>query len=458
MLSEPSFSSDGKRIAFSARRANIKEDAYDSDVYIADVPQGKVARFTTGKKDSDPKFSPDGSSILFASRRNLKKEDKGNTLYVISSEGGEARLLKRSEDGIDNPQWAADSKSIYFMSFVEKKTKDDVKVIRRMTFWFNGLGFVYNRRKHIFRAKVDSGEFSQITNGSFDVVDFAISGDGSKVAYLASTDDIRPYIADLFVMSATGKHRKKITRSNMEISALTWSPNGQQIAILGDDLPSGFASHSRVWVADPRSRKVVCIDQVDRNKANALNSDARAKAHGPGNLIWDSEGIYYLQADGGSVHLYRMKVGEKPRMVVGGDRSVEGYDVKDGKVAFVSMDGAHLEELCLSEKKERVLTSLNDGVYNELRVLTPMHVVFKASDGEKVEGWVLLPSSKGRVRQSCMSTADPRPPSATPTCTSSKHSQALDTRSSTSTPGGATGTQRSSPTSGAGTARETSTT
>ncbi|MBI3841153.1 MAG: PD40 domain-containing protein, partial [Thaumarchaeota archaeon] len=262
MLSEPSFSPDGKMVAFSSRRANLEEDGYESDVHIADVRRGKVRAFTTGKKDSDPKWSPDGESILFTSRRGLKKEDKGNALYVIPASGGEARLLKRSEDGIDNPQWSPDSKNIYYLSFATKKPKDDVKVINRLTFWFNGLGFTYNKRKHLYRVSLNAGKVDQLTRGAFDIADFALSRDGKRVAFLASSDDVRPYITDVFVMEIGSKRKRKLTRSRMSIDSLAWSPGDRLIALVGSELPAGFASHSRIWVLDPRSRKLQMIDKT----------------------------------------------------------------------------------------------------------------------------------------------------------------------------------------------------
>ena len=397
MLSEPSFSPDGRKVAFSVRRANLEDDAYDSDVYIADVKSGVSRPFTTGKKDSDPRWSPDGRSILFTSRRGLKKEDKGNALYVIPAAGGEARLLRRSEDGIDSPRWSPDSRSVYFTSAVGKKPKDDVKVIDRLTFWFNGLGFVYDRRKHLHRVDVESGKVSQLTSGSIDVSDYAVSHDGKRVAFLASSDDLKPYISDLYVADSGGRRRRRLTGSNMELSSLAWSPDDRLVALSGDDLPAGFASHARVWVVDPRTRKVEMIDGVDLNKANSLNSDVRAHAHGPGNLVWDRDGIYYLEADGASVRLYRTKPGGRPVLVVGGDRSIEGYDVREGAVSFVAMDGSHLEELYLRSGKERRLTELNSGVYDKLKVVAPQHVSFRASDGEAVEGWVMVPEGRSRV-------------------------------------------------------------
>ena len=396
MLSEPSFSPDGKKVAFSVRKANLEDDAYDSDVYIADVKGRKCTPFTTGKKDSDPKWSPDGRSILFVSRRGLKKEDKGNGLYVISADGGEARLLKRSEDGVDGPKWSPDSKSIYFMSFVGKKPKDDVKVIDRLTFWFNGLGFIYNRRKHLFRVDVESGKVRELTSGSFDVADFEVSRDGRRIAYFATTSDLKPYVVDLFVMGSSGGKRKKLTRSNMEVSSVAWSPDDTTLAFAGNDFPAGFASHTRVYTVNVRSRRIELIDRVDKNKANALNSDARAKAHGPLNLTWTKDGIYFLQADGGAVGLYRQKPGGRPEQVVGGERSLEGYDVNGEAVAFVAMDDSRLEELYV-KGRERALTSLNSRVYDELKIIRPQHFSFKASDGVSVEGWVVLPVGRTKV-------------------------------------------------------------
>ncbi len=148
---------------------------------------------------------------------------------------------------------------------------------------------------------------------------------------------------------------------------------------------------------DVRTGRLSKVEQVDRDKANSLNSDVRAKSHGPGNLVWDKDGIYYLQADGGAVHLYVVRPGRKPELVLGGERSVEGYDVRDGKVAFIAMTAERLEELYLKSGGERALSALNSAVYKELKVLTADHVAFKASDGEPIEGWVLMPQAKGKV-------------------------------------------------------------
>ncbi|MDH2900638.1 MAG: S9 family peptidase [archaeon] len=404
-ISRPDFSPDGQAIAISVHQANKEENLYNSDIATVNSDGSGVTRFTYGGKDSSPRFSPDGKSVLFLSRRTMEKEEKGNELYLMSLPSGQPRRLLKRKEGIEGATWSPDSKVIYFLSKVldegedkgeKEKDKDAEKVVKGMRLWFNGEGFVHNVRMHLFSINVASGNLTQLTSGDFDVGTFHPSNSGKNVAYLASTDDMKPYIADLFVLdvnSARERPAEKVTKSDMELSDFAWSPDDRQIALNGNyHLPKGFASNSHVFIVEPRENSDISrIESIDLSKANSLNSDCRQAPHGSAAIYWRGDFVYYLQAEGGSVRLYKTKPGMEPELLLGGDRSIEDYTVsQDGKVAFVSMDSSHLQELRVLEgRDERQLTNFNDNVYQELEIVPPEHFSFKASDGASIDAWVI---------------------------------------------------------------------
>ena len=394
MISNPSFSPDGKKISLSVHQANLEEDAYTSDIWIASSDGSGLTRFAYGGRDYDPVWSHDGREILFLSRRSLTKDEKGNELYVVSAGGGEARRIVRRKEGIEGPQWGADSNSIYFVSPVTEEEKDDVRVVRRIGLWYNGRGFTYNSRTHVFVVNLRTEDAKQLTTGNFDVTEVQPSHDGKKVAYLAALDDMKPYITDLYVRELETGDELKLTSSDASITTLVWSPDDGEIAFTGNRLAHGFASHDHLWVVHAGGgSQPVQVEHADRNKANTLNSDVRTKPHGPTRIMWEEDYVYFLQAEGGAVHLLRLRPGKEAELVIGGERSVEGFDVKGKRVAFVAMDSHHPEELYLKETSERPLTSLNSEVQKEVDHLPPREFSFTASDGVRIDGWVFQPPS-----------------------------------------------------------------
>jgi hypothetical protein len=121
-----------------------------------------------------------------------------------------------------------------------------------------------------------------VTSGEFDVTGFALSHSGKKLVYAARTNELKPFIQDIFVKGLPSGRTVKITRGNMGLESLAWSPDDGSIAFSGSSFPRGFASHDRLWVvgADGKSRPRK-VDNTDRNKANTLNSDVRSGGHGP---------------------------------------------------------------------------------------------------------------------------------------------------------------------------------
>src|SRR5882724_566638 len=114
----PRISPDGKRVVYEVQKANWEENAFDRSLWIVDIATGESHALTSAKKSStNPAWSPDGKWIAFLSDRSgqIKDTPEGKKqLYVISTDGGEAQQLTKTENDVNALEWAPDAKRIAF--------------------------------------------------------------------------------------------------------------------------------------------------------------------------------------------------------------------------------------------------------------------------------------------------------------------------------------------------------
>jgi serine/threonine protein kinase len=86
LTTDPVLSNDGKFLAFASDRGSEG----NLDIWVQYLNDGEPLRITHDTADDyEPSFSPDGSKIIFRSERG------GGGVYVVSSFGGEARLVAK---------------------------------------------------------------------------------------------------------------------------------------------------------------------------------------------------------------------------------------------------------------------------------------------------------------------------------------------------------------------------
>ena len=112
------WSPDGKTLA------TVLQNSGWNHIYLLSRKGGEPTQITDGSfEDENPTFSPDGKSISFVSNRGLLE---ANDLWLIPASGGEAHQVAKFETPgiVSEPQWAPDSKSIYFNHQSPRETAD----------------------------------------------------------------------------------------------------------------------------------------------------------------------------------------------------------------------------------------------------------------------------------------------------------------------------------------------
>jgi Tol biopolymer transport system component len=171
----PAWSPDGRYIVFSALAGG------NSDIFIYDLQTSTVKQMTRDSfGDLEPSWSPDGRQIAFITERfstNLGWLDIGAfELALMDPETGQTQKVLGFPSGKNiNPQWAPDSKSLYFLSDQNGKT-DLYRIdlasnqIRQVTNLYTGISGI-TELSPAFSVAQDSGRlvFSGYDEGHFTI-------------------------------------------------------------------------------------------------------------------------------------------------------------------------------------------------------------------------------------------------------------------------------------------------
>ncbi|HYX29459.1 MAG TPA: S9 family peptidase [Pyrinomonadaceae bacterium] len=380
-------SPDGKQVAYIISYGDFKQDAFVTQIWLADVASGKTFQLTRGDKSStNPRWSPDGKRLAFLSNRI---EDK-NQIFVIDPTGGEAQQLTKSETAISNFAWSDDGKTIAYTATEPtaqqlKDRKDyygDYDVVR------NGYSYVHLWTIDVVEAMKGAVAGKQRTKKTdFSIDSFSWSPDGSSIVFGATInpDLIQGETSDIYLLNLKDDSVKKIVSTPGPDNNPHFSPDGKQIVFnsaMGEKIY--FANNSRLAIVSidggtPRS----ITDSFDEN---------------PGLLEWKPEGIYFAGSQKTASHLFRVDPasGKIARITAPDALMSGGFSMTrtGDEISFVAGSPTSINEVYTSDVRRfmpRKLTSLNDQT-KTLKLGSREVISWKSQDGTTIEGILIKPA------------------------------------------------------------------
>lgn len=105
--SSPSWSPDGKKIAFAGQEGSGSDKRFD--IFVMNSDGTGMIRLTTAKKpngraatNEDPSFSPDGRFVMYTSDRT-----GSNQIYISTVDGSEERRITNDSYNYYKPKWSS---------------------------------------------------------------------------------------------------------------------------------------------------------------------------------------------------------------------------------------------------------------------------------------------------------------------------------------------------------------
>jgi dipeptidyl aminopeptidase/acylaminoacyl peptidase len=383
LVREAKISPDGELVAYilEVPRAEDEEPGPShQELWVVPSHGGTPTRYVGSPGScSSPVWSPDGAGIAFVSSRG--NEEKIAQLWVIRLDMGEAERITDLKTSASKPRWSPDGQSIAFIAS-EPKTEEEEAREEAGEDW-EVVDQDYKHRR-LWVVDLETREVRKITDSEHSIWNYSWSPDGSQFAVTASrtprTDDFYMF-QKLYTIPSSGGELRKVCESGGKIGTPRWSPDGEQIAVLG-----------AVDISDPRAGSIFLVTVASGERIN-LTPDF------PGTVEWadwaDRKNLAFVATEDTRSTLNLLRVNNRKVLLV--NTSWVSFHraslAENGKsYALVGSAPYHPQEVFAGEVKGEIgpLTSHNPSL-SHVQLGEQKTIHWTASDGWTVGGLLLLP-------------------------------------------------------------------
>jgi dipeptidyl aminopeptidase/acylaminoacyl peptidase len=308
-VGSPTPSPDRRLLLYTLSTPDWKEAKRQTDLYLVSMQTGvsstRQLTFTREKNETSPRWAPDGSVFFFLSNREAPEDAASrNQLYVMRPDGGEARRLSDTQEGVSeyaisrdgrwlayrsgktgeeqlyrlplaeidsataraeqitkHPtgvqswRWAPDSRRIYFVT--PDRIDEDEKARREKKFTVN-IRNAETPVAGLWALDLEPMATRRLTDGgTYSVDDVTISDDGKWIGFRGLAADrykrgitSENIYSDLYLVeAATGTVERLTNNAEIGESGLSFSPDSRLVAFSGPDNFDAYSmSNARVYV------------------------------------------------------------------------------------------------------------------------------------------------------------------------------------------------------------------
>ncbi|MDR7484822.1 MAG: S9 family peptidase [Armatimonadota bacterium] len=409
----PALSPDGRRVVCALGRLDHEANDWRSQLWVVPTAGGPPVPFTADEaRDTQPVWAPDGRWIAFLSNRGGKRRGRRRAamqLWLIPSDGGEARQVTFFAAGVGQPAWSPDGRTLAFVTRgtsdrrePEAADREDEVIVREITrgkYKFDGVGFLEGYA-HVWTVAVDGGEPVRLTDGEFDHEFPAWLPSGREIVFVAnrSPDADFSFVRDLWAVDVQTRALRRLTRHAGPATSPVPSPDGRWVAFAGHDFHAKSATNMGIWVVPGAGGDASNLTAAfDRSVGNAVGSDVRITPQAP-SIAWtaDGAGLVFYATDRGSTHLYRVALADRTiAALTEGEEVIADLSASAGQVVYQRLTPTTLDELWLLPEVggPRRLTAFNDDLLAQLEVPHLRRFTFEGVGGWPMEGWIRTPAS-----------------------------------------------------------------
>jgi dipeptidyl aminopeptidase/acylaminoacyl peptidase len=397
----PQLSPDASQILYTRRWVDKMNDKWESSIWIMSADGTHPRSLVQG---SDVHWSPDGKRIAYVA----KGEPSGQQIFVryMDAEGAVTQIshLTESPSGLE---WAPDGKSIAFTMNVPVKDTwriampappkgakwtEPPKVITRLNFRSDRVGYTDEAFRHIFVIPADGGTPRQITNGDWNHSAPSFSADGKTIAFSSLREPTAEHAfrkSHIYTANLTTGEIKQLDRRNGTSNGPMFSPDGKLVAFMSAD----SVDHS-AWA---------------ETKLYVMNADGSGTHVVSGNLdrpisgvMWapDNSGLYFNVESEGSKNLYFTTTAGQFRPITTGKQVLTVSDVgANGLAVGVRSTPTTPNDIITFRVGATAtpgtvmtqLTHVNDDVLAGKELAQTEEIWYTSKDGVKIQGWIVKP-------------------------------------------------------------------